>query len=301
MGLYEALATINLLNRIPARSVDLLRSSAEKHGMVKGPVTHAGDLCSRTRVEQSLTRACVHACTHARDAMCMPPKQPPPLGLASKMMAPGEGPTLMSDDWTARMKNKDTTVELLCRRVVNDFENTPASMRKPAGPEQVARVQRVCRVYELAMECFAAKVPADIVAKETPAISAAFLMGSMDAHLYETTECCPMEIDIDKIPEMKQCIMKLEFIIESEAVRQKTELRKALQTATFQSMSGELSDDKKKVEHYLGEILKRRAGGRGEGTSASKESTHVSCAMREDVGERPGKGEELSRERRQLV
>ena len=43
MGLYEALATINLLHRIPAPGVHLLRSAAEKHGMVKGPVTHAGD------------------------------------------------------------------------------------------------------------------------------------------------------------------------------------------------------------------------------------------------------------------
>lgn len=92
-----------------------------------------------------------------------------------------------------------------------------------------------------------------------PSLEEAFAHGAFDIIFVETTDECPLEFDIKVIPEVKQIMDRLQFVIEDAAVRQQAELRRSVMSATYASLQSELSSDKKKVEHYLTNLKEKRS------------------------------------------
>lgn len=147
-------------------------------------------------------------------------------------MCIGGGPVLLTDSWTASMRNQQSTVKLLVQRIIGDFENMPQGMKKSMGPSDVARMQRITRMFELCLQQLAKNIPSNTYEAELPALQEAFMTGAMDAPLFDITEECAVEIDIRQVPEFRDIMTKLAYLVEQQACAEQAALRRPSQTPT---------------------------------------------------------------------
>lgn len=63
-------------------------------------------------------------------------------GLGSKCMATGNGPSLLTEEWTKKMVSNTSTIELMCTRIIADYEGVPPGMRKATGTQKDRETQR---------------------------------------------------------------------------------------------------------------------------------------------------------------
>jgi hypothetical protein len=112
MGLSpsEAAATLNLLKHVPAQAVEKLRRAAAKHGMWRGPVSHAGLACPALRI--------------------------------------GYKPTCDDANYAAELTNTPATVNAMVDRILDDWVQAQVGLRKTTGPDLVLHYQRICSVHE---------------------------------------------------------------------------------------------------------------------------------------------------------
>ena len=137
MGVVEAKALTAIATKLPAEAVQIFHRAAEKYGMWKGPISHAG--------------------------------------LGSDLLALGAGPDVSCPVWTQKMKNDSATVVLIATRVVSDYEELPPAMRKSAGPNMIAQLQRVCRCMVLAKTSRMQILSTEIFSAEWPGLMDKFI------------------------------------------------------------------------------------------------------------------------------
>ena len=93
------------------------------------------------------------------------------------------------------------------------------------GPTETAKLQRVCRVFELSDDAFRQKVPAAVYEEHTKQLRESFMTGGMDTILMEAVEECPEEFDLKSVAEIRDILNKLQYVIEEQATREQQELR----------------------------------------------------------------------------
>ena len=130
-------------------------------------------------------------------------------GLGSDLLALGAGPDVSCPVWTQKMKNDSATVVLIATRVVSDYEELPPAMRKSAGPEMVAQLQRVCRCMVLAKTSLMQILSTEIFSAEWPGLMEKFMLKCMDHTLSQVSEICPEPWDLENIVEFKAILSKI--------------------------------------------------------------------------------------------
>ena len=172
MGPSESQAVVNLVHFIPADVKEELARAAVMYGMRKGVLSHAALGCQAMRV--------------------------------------GWGPDLAVPEWTRRMKNTPTSLRMMVDRLIGEFEDTPAPLRKTAGPAEVSRLGRICRMWEVVTAEFKAKIPDESYQKHEPGLDKLFVAQCFDDWLLAICEECPACLDFSTVPEFQSILVNLD-------------------------------------------------------------------------------------------
>ena len=105
-------------------------------------------------------------------------------------------------------------------------------MRKPAGPEQICHLQKVCRAFELSLEELAKLVPDATFQLEKARPHEKFMLKSLDYHLGMAVDLSPKPWDITEIPDVGQIIAKVSQEHVEKQVEKSENLRRKVQEAT---------------------------------------------------------------------
>lgn len=213
MGDAEAQAVIALCTRIPREARNTLAKVVMKHGMVRGPVSHAGIGCESMRV--------------------------------------GWGPECLMREWTVDMQNAEGTVILIAQRVCQDFENRPVSLRKPAGPSEITHLQKICRVVELCLMKFRSKVSEENYNKHKDTFVSSFMTGCLDTALIAKFETGTVQWDVDDMPDFGAILLKEASEIHRLHLERSANLRAQVLNATFAECRFKVLEDRATCEKYL--------------------------------------------------
>ena len=146
----EADAVESLLLHIPESASAKLSKLAATHGMIKGPVTHAG--------------------------------------IASKALRLNYCAKLGVDWYADRLSNDERTITIILDRVLGDFLNAPAGMRSSAGDDRVQALQKIASMFRLYLEDLSNQLPGETFRNETPALWSSFNLGCFDEHLLDSRQ-----------------------------------------------------------------------------------------------------------------
>ena len=146
----EADAVESLLLHIPESASVKLSKLAATHGMIKGPITHAG--------------------------------------IASKALRLNYSGKIDVDWYADRMSNDENTITIILDRVLGDFMNTPAGMRSSAGDDRVQALQKISSMFQLYLEDLSNKLPEEIFRNESAALWTSFSLGCFDEHLLDSRQ-----------------------------------------------------------------------------------------------------------------
>jgi hypothetical protein len=152
------------------------------------------------------------------------------------------------------MTNAEHTVCLMVHRLVGDYDGLPASMRKPAGPDQITNYQKHCGAFLVVKQHFHLLVPADAVNTEWPAIENAFMSGCMDHTLGSAVDAGMWPFNMDSVPEVKSILLRLEADIDQKQLDRHDELRAQVQAATFMQLKEQLDGDTRRLEVYFAKV-----------------------------------------------
>ena len=213
MGDAEAQAVIALVTRIPREARDILAKSVMRHGMVRGPISHAG--------------------------------------LGSDAIRVGWGPDCLMREWTVDMQNQESTVILVAERISQDFDSRPVALRKPAGPAEVLNLQKVCRCFELSLAKFRAKVSEENFVKHRETLRGSFLNGGLDAGLMSKVEDSSVNWDVADLPDFGPILQQAADAIHKLQLERSAQLRIQVQAATFAECRHKLLEDQCVAEKYL--------------------------------------------------
>jgi len=152
IGHAEAQAAKNLVENVTPFMVDVLRRLVTTYGFSgKGaPLTHAA--------------------------------------LASDFICLKKGPTCKTQSWTAALKNSEQSLELLAKRIDNDWRKAPKVLRKPLTVESLAFKQKVSATFHWAMQILKTVVPEATYQAESIALQQKFCEGLLDEDLAEASE-----------------------------------------------------------------------------------------------------------------
>ena len=173
IGAGEADACCNLLS-IPTEARETFKAAAREFGVVRGPVNHNG--------------------------------------LASEFLLVGKGPEMPTTDCTAAMRNDETTVCLIAKRVVNDFRRTPPGLRRTLGHEGIKEMQQLCRAFRLTLGPFQASVCDEDFKREWPLLEEKFAGRYLDQGLMDAVDSCQIPIDLMGLSEFRVVIMRLRYL-----------------------------------------------------------------------------------------
>ncbi|CAK9104678.1 Uncharacterized protein SCF082_LOCUS48825, partial [Durusdinium trenchii] len=216
----EGAAVFNLVHHLPTACKNIYERGVAEFGIVKGPITHAGLGCHAMRVNFA--------------------------------------PDLIASDWSANMKNTQSSLLLVAERIVGDFKALPPGLRKSAGAPEVQRLTRIARAWEICLNKFSGLVPHKTMVEELPILKDMFAKRVFDDWLHNLTEECPAEINLGSVPEFHKVLCKHQSSIEKEAVERAKSLQLQVQTATFQKMEDDLERDTKALKEWSAQELQRK-------------------------------------------
>lgn len=250
MGPAESGAIVNLVHHLPYEAIQCLGRGVADYGIVKGPVTHAA--------------------------------------IAATCFRLGFQPELIAEDWAHKMRNTERSLVLTAERLIADYEAAPMGMRKSAGLNEVSRMTRICKCWELVVAKLSTLIPAPSFESEKGPLLNYFMKRSFDEWLHTLTEECPFEIDVMKCPEFAAVVMKHKASIDKdglcqalkqvilreiipqvmedvarwlrhqEAVEKAKALHLQVMTATFQKMEGDLERDIELLKQWAAREQERK-------------------------------------------
>lgn len=142
---------------------------------------------------------------------------------------------------------------------IQDFNELPASLRKPASASDTASMQKIVSAFLFARATLGSKVPHDLILIEWPKLVLAFNLKSMDLILLEVAESCPWPFDVAVIPEIRAILDRSRAHIDDHEQAKNLELRSQLMSATFESLRADLSTDDKALNKYWDVLKEKRA------------------------------------------
>ena len=165
MGPAESQAVVNLVHFLPKPAKEILARAAVEFGMRKGVLSHAA--------------------------------------LGCQHMRPGHSPDLPLAEWKDRMTYTQSSIVLCCQRMVAEFSATIAAMRKTNGIQEVQRMSKLCRAWEIVIAEVRSKLASDQFAKAKDTLQQGFMDGCFDDYLLQIIEECPALINLKEIPQIK--------------------------------------------------------------------------------------------------
>ena len=172
---------------MPHEAVQIFAAAVSRFGIARGPISHAGLGCVSVQV--------------------------------------GYGPCCVMPEWTSTMQNAHCTVIHMAQCVRTDFEELPIGIRRPAGPVELAQLQKATRCFELAIDQLRGKIRATSFAKRLEALRSSFMLKLLDASLIKVVEKCPISVNIDSLPEFNSVVKSEQAEIQILQLQKASELR----------------------------------------------------------------------------
>ena len=184
LGASESGALVNLVRHLPLECRSIFGRAVAEFGIVKGPVTHAA--------------------------------------LAALALRVGFQPELVGDDWSVSMRNTEESVIRASKRLVDDFRSAPPGLRKSATANDVAKMARISRAFDLVLAELSSQLPMPAFEAEKAHVINLFEKRVFDDWLFSLSEECPAQIDVSKISELQGIIGKHKASAEQEGFFEKT-------------------------------------------------------------------------------
>ena len=207
----ETNATVNLITHMTPKVISLLSDAAARYGMWKGPFSHQAVACAALRIGYE-----------------------------------PDGDKI--GEWD--MKSQESTVVLIVNRILNDWIQAPASMRRTANPEIIAEMQLTCRAFEIVRAKFSSMLPPKHAKEELEVVDESFRNGVYDEKLQKLAEERPLPVDPADIPEMASILDRFEKQTRMIELEKKAELKKLLDSATLESLKNDLGTDFERLTDY---------------------------------------------------
>ena len=183
LGPSESGALVNLVHHLPLECRSIFGKAVAEFGIVKGPVTHAA--------------------------------------LAAHALRVGFQPDLVGDDWSLSMRNTEESVIRASKRLVDDFRIAPPGLRKSATANDVAKMARISRAFDLVLSELSSQLPMPAFEAEKAHGNRLFEKRVFDDWLYSLREECPSQIDVLKVSELQGILAKDKASAEQEGCFEK--------------------------------------------------------------------------------
>ena len=154
--------------------------------------------------------------------------------------------------WQEQMADRShNLVDRVVDRLVSDWQDVPAGLRKSADAQKVADLFTVCQVFDIYLRELGKLAGPDAVAEETEDLEEAFKLRSFDAAFKEDAKNQPMPLDITKVHEFGAVVQKYKMALQYAEVERRKELKIQVEGATLNKLSQDLLDDLKLVQGNL--------------------------------------------------
>ena len=206
--------------------MELLQAAATKYGMWHGPFTHSA--------------------------------------LASGFLALDAHVDTGEAEWNALMKNDSETVNLICRRMIADWEAAPPGrLRKSATSDDVKSLHIACRGF-LVMKKEVQQIVGDSAwAAHEAEVTAKFFSKALDCQISKVLEGWPLKqgkafVDLSEIPSMTAVVTQNNKMLEDAAKKKTEELTAKVESATYEQLCESLKQDAAKLKNFFSELAKRK-------------------------------------------
>lgn len=162
----------------------------------------------------------------------------------------GWGPELANPTMQLNMRNLESTVILLGSRAIMDFESAPAGLRRPVGDKEVGNLQKVCRMFEIALDKLSAKISDESLAKHKGTLTAAFNMKAMDCSL-QTMVDGQAPFTFNDLPDFAAVLQHEALEVEHRQSGLDKDLAQKILQASFSQLQKQLQDDEKHIIEFL--------------------------------------------------
>ena len=213
----ESSATLNMYKTLPEHVQAFYAGGAAVHGMVRGPWSH--------------------------------------LFFSGKAIGLGYTPAgdAVSD---YDMTDRESTCMLIARRSLHIWSEAPPGLRKMCTPEKLIDIQKICRTYEIYAEHFASLLPGRLAGAELETCLSMFFSGSHDDIYLALGNEKPWPIDVSVIPDLKAALLRLATVCNNEEVEQRAELKRKVESATFEQVELDMASDMTKLRVYYANMSK---------------------------------------------
>ena len=213
IGPAEAAAALNLARHLTQDFVENMQRLVQRHGFIRGPLTHAA--------------------------------------LALECIRVGKGPAMASMRWAEDLRNDTYSLSLLARRIELDWEATPKSMRKSFTPQQMAQKQIICATFNKARLTLKTLIPDAMFIVEFPILEQRFLEQLMDAELELAAQNQSDPWGMDELSDIKAILRRMEASTVARDREKHREVMMRAELACFDQLSTELAMDQEDATKYL--------------------------------------------------
>ena len=154
--------------------------------------------------------------------------------------------------WQEKMAERcPSLTRMVAERLVNDWRDTPAGLRKTADSQVVMDLFIVCQVFHIYMDELENLVGAPSC-KDVEDLEDAFLLHTFDVAFKTDAKNQPMPLDITKVAEFGAVVQRHKTSLQYAEVEKRKELKLQVEGATYNKLAQDLLDDVKLVQGTLG-------------------------------------------------
>lgn len=151
--------------------------------------------------------------------------------------------------WHEQMADRNhSLMERVVDRLISDWQDLPAGLRKSADAQKVADLFTVCQVFDIYVRELGKIIGPDAVFEEMDELEEAFKLRSFDIAFKEDAKNQPMPLDITKVHEFGALVQKHKMALQYAEVERRKELKVQVEGATLNKLSHDLLDDLKAVQ-----------------------------------------------------
>lgn len=151
--------------------------------------------------------------------------------------------------WHEQMADRNhSLMERVVDRLISDWQDLPAGLRKSADAQKVADLFTVCQVFDIYVRELGKIIGPDAVFEEMEELEEAFKLRSFDIAFKEDAKNQPMPLDITKVHEFGALVQKHKMALQYAEVERRKELKVQVEGATLNKLSHDLLDDLKAVQ-----------------------------------------------------
>lgn len=154
--------------------------------------------------------------------------------------------------WQEKMAAKCPALSrMVAERLVNDWRETPAGLRKTADSSVVVDLFIACQVFHIYMVELQTLV-GEPNSRDVEDLEEAFLLHTFDAAFKNDAKNQPMPLDITKVAEFGAVVQRHKTNLQYAEVEKRKELKLQVEGATYNKLAQDLLDDVKLVQGTLG-------------------------------------------------